>query len=178
MESVTGGISARETFAEFYEQYMPKIFRYIRYRVNNVQLTEDLTSAAFEKALASFSKYSSDRAKFSTWIFAIARNVVIDHYRVSGRREATRVLEEAAEIPSADLSPEEKLEQKVELQALQLYLAELSDDEREIIQLKFGAELNNRQIAKMLGLSETNIGTRLYRAVRKLRDSFGESENG
>lgn len=178
MSATKETISARETFAGFYEQYMPKIFRYIRYRVSNIQLTEDLTSATFEKALTGFSKYSSDRAKFSTWIFAIARNVVIDHYRVSGRRETTRVLEEATEIPSADSSPEEKLEQKVELQSLQLYLAGLSEAEREIIQLKFGAELNNRQIAKMLGLSETNIGTRLYRAVRKLRDSFGESENG
>lgn len=177
MSATKETISARETFAEFYEQYMSKIFRYIRYRVNNVQLTEDLTSATFEKALAGFSKYSSDRAKFSTWIFAIARNVVIDHYRASGRRE-TMVLEEVTEIPSADSSPEEKLEKKVELQALQLYLAELSEEEREIIQLKFGAELNNRQIAKMLGLSETNIGTRLYRTVRKLRDSFGESKNG
>ena len=178
MSATKETISTRETFAEFYEQYMPKIFRYIRYRVSNIQLTEDLTSVTFEKALTGFSKYSSDRAKFSTWIFAIARNVVIDHYRASGRRETTTVLEEAIEIPSVDSSPGEKLERKVELQALQVYLAELSEEEREIIQLKFGAELNNRQIAKMLGLSETNIGTRLYRTVRKLRNSFGESNNG
>ena len=156
---------------------MPKVFRYIQYRVSNIQLTEDLTATTFEKALVSFGKYSSDKAKFSTWIFSIARNVVIDHYRVTGRR-MTIPLEEASEVSSRDLSPEEELLKREELERLQICLTGISPDEQEIIRLKFGAELNNRQIAKMLGLSESNVGTRLYRAVRKLRDSFQESENG
>ena len=156
---------------------MPKVFRYIQYRVSNIQLTEDLTATTFEKALVSFGKYSSDKAKFSTWIFSIARNVVIDHYRVTGRR-MTIPLEEASEVSSRDLSPEEELLKREELERLQICLTGISPDEQEIIRLKFGAELNNRQIAKMLCLSESNVGTRLYRAVRKLRDSFQESENG
>ncbi len=177
MESVAGEISAGEIFAELYEQYLPKVFRYIQYRVNSMQLTEDLTSTTFEKALVNFSRYSSDKAKFSTWIFSIARNVVIDHYRASQRKQ-TAPLEEASEVASKDSSPEEELFQGEELARLQGYLAQLQQDEQEIIRLKFVAELNNRQIAKMLGLSESNVGTRLYRAVRKLRDSFQESENG
>ncbi|MEE9583404.1 MAG: sigma-70 family RNA polymerase sigma factor [Dehalococcoidales bacterium] len=177
MSATKEAVSAEETFAELYEEYMPKVFRYIQYRVNNMQLTEDLTSTTFEKALVSFSKYSSDRAKFSTWIFSIARNVVIDHYRLKGRR-MTLPLEEASEVASRNLPPEEELLKREELERLQICLTGLSEEEQEIIRLKFGAELNNRQIAKMLGLSESNIGTRLYRAVRKLRDSFQESENG
>lgn len=177
MESVAGEISAGEAFAELYEQYLPKVFRYIQYRVNSMQLTEDLTSTTFEKALVNFSRYSSDKAKFSTWIFSIARNVVIDHYRVSQRKQ-TAPLEEAGEVSSKDRSPEEELFKGEELERLQGYLSQLQHDEQEIIRLKFGAELNNRQIAKMTGLSESNVGTRLYRAVRKLRDSFQESENG
>lgn len=156
---------------------MPKVFRYLQYRVSNIQLTEDLTATTFEKALVSFSRYSSDKAKFSTWIFSIARNVVIDHYRVTGRR-MTIPLEEASEVASKDLPPEEELLKREELERLQICLTGISEEEQEIIRLKFGAELNNRQIATMLGLSESNVGTRLYRAVRKLRDSFQESENG
>ena len=177
MNAVNQAISARETFAELYEQYMPKVFRYIQYKVSNIQLTEDLTSTVFEKALVNFSRYSSDKAKFSTWVFSIARNVVIDYYRVQGRRQ-TAPLEEATEIASQDLSPEEELLKSEEREKLQVCLAELSQEEKEIVRLKFGAELNNRQIAKMLGLSETNVGTKLYRAVRKLRDGFQGSENG
>ena len=168
-------LSARETFAQLYEEYLDKVFRYIQYRVNNIQLTEDLTSAVFEKALANFSKYSKDRASFSTWIFSIARNQIIDYYRVNRKRQAVS-LEEVMHRSSNVRSPEEELERKVERERLNLCLAGLSKEEQEIIQLKFGAELNNRQIGKMLGLSESNVGTRLYRAIRKMRDSFQESE--
>ncbi len=177
MSAAKETVTARETFAELYEEYLPKVFRYLQYKVSNIQLTEDLTSAVFEKALVNFGKYSSDKAKFSTWIFSIARNLVIDHYRVQGRRQ-TVSLEEAAEMSSGDLALEEELVRKEELRKLRVSLSGLSQEEQEIISLKFGSELNNRQIARMLGLSESNVGTKLYRAVRKLRDSFQESENG
>ena len=170
-------LSARETFARLYDEYLDKVFRYIQYRVNSTHLAEDLTSSVFEKALVNFGKYSSDRASFSTWLFSIARNVVIDHYRVNRKRQ-TVSLEEVTAQSSSDLSPEEEVEREDERERLNRCLAELSKKEQEIIRLKFGAELNNRQIGKMLGLSESNIGTKLYRAIRKMRDSCRESESG
>jgi len=169
--------STRQTFAELYEEYLPKVYRYINYRINDTQITEDLTSTVFEKALTNFGKYSKDRASFSTWIFSISRNVVIDYYRAQGRRQ-TVSLDETTDIVSRDPSPEEELLKKEEREKLQVYLMELPQDEQEIIRLKFAAELNNRQIARMLGLSESNVGTKLYRSIRKLRDVFQESENG
>ena len=180
MSAVKETVSDRELFAELYEEYMPKVYRHIYYKVNNTHVAEDLTSTVFEKALTNFGRFASDKASFSTWIFSIARNVVIDHYRVQGRRQAVSLDEatEATQIASGDLSPEEEVMRSEERQRLQVCLAKLSREEQEIISLKFGAELNNRQIAKTLGLSESNVGTRLYRAVRKLRDSFQEPENG
>ena len=177
MCAVRETISARETFAVLYEEFMPKVFRYFQYRINSMQLAEDLTSTVFEKALTNFSKYSSDKASFSTWIFSIARNTVIDHYRARGRKQAFS-LEKVVNIPSSDSSPEEELERKEELKKLRVGLSVLSREVQEIISLKFSSEMNNRQIAKILGLSESNVGTKLYRAVRKIRDSFQESENG
>jgi RNA polymerase sigma-70 factor (ECF subfamily) len=165
--------SERETFTELYEEYMPKVFRYIQARVNNIPLAEDLTSATFEKALVNFEKYSKDRASFSTWIFSIARNTFVDFYRVESRRQVTS-LEEATEVVSKDLSSEEEVEKKEELQRLKRCLSQLPEEEQEIVHLKFQGELNNRQIAKMLSLTESNVGTKLYRAVRKLRESFEE----
>ena len=172
-----GTLSARETFAALYEEYLDRVFRYIQYRVNNIQLAEDLTSAVFEKALASFSKYSKDKASFSTWIFSIAHNQIIDYYRVNRKRQ-TVSLEEVTAQSSNVFSPEEALERKDERERLHMCLSGLSEEEQEIIRLKFGAELNNRQIGKVLSLSESNVGTKLYRAIRKMRDSFRESENG
>lgn len=169
--------SAREIFAELYEQYLPRVFRYISYRIGDVHLAEDLTSDVFEKALTGFSSYRSDKASFSTWLLSIARHTLIDHYRVSGKRQ-TIPLEEPANMSSENTSPEEEAVRREELQKLQICLAVLRQQEQEIISLKFGAELTNRQIAKMLELSESNVGTTLYRAVRKLRDSFRGWQNG
>ncbi|MBI4286382.1 MAG: sigma-70 family RNA polymerase sigma factor [Chloroflexi bacterium] len=160
-------------FAELYEQYLPKVFRYISYRVRDTALAEDLTSSVFEKALSKMSSYRTDKASLATWLLAIARHQVIDHYRVSSKRQAVS-LEEAADTPSPRTSPEEALIRKEEVQRLHVCLAELSEREQEIISLKFGAEMTNRQISGVLGLSESNVGTILYRAVGKLRDRFRE----
>ena len=162
-----------EIFAELYEHSLPKVFRYISYQVGDMDLAEDLTSAVFEKALTRLDSYRSDKAAFSTWLLGIARNTVIDHYRVKSRK-ITISIEETLEVASEEISSEKEAIRREELRRLETYLKELSQQEREIVSLKFGAELNNRQIAKMLTLSESNVGTILYRAICKLRDKFKE----
>lgn len=161
-----------EAFAELYEENLPKVFQYIGYRVGNVQLAEDLTSVVFEKALSKFSSYRSDKASFSTWLLTIARNTVIDHYRVRTSQQ-TVVLNETVEVADG-VSPEEEVVKNEERRRLQVCLTRLSREEQEIISLKFGSELTNRRIAGMLGLSESNVGVKLFRAIGKLRDCFKE----
>jgi len=167
--------STRETFAELYEELLPRVFRYVRYRVNSVQVTEDLTSGVFEKALTNFSKYSSDKSSFSTWIFTIARNTVIDYYRSHGRSQTISLEKTELEITSKEATPDEVVEKQEERERLKECLSKLSKEDQELISLKFGSGLNNRQIADVTGLSESNVGTKIYRAVRKLRDSFPEA---
>ena len=175
MNTVKETRSTRETFAELYEEFLPRVFRYIRYRVNSLEVTEDLTSGVFEKALTNFSKYSSDKSSFSTWIFTIARNTVIDYYRVRGKRQTISLEKSEIEISSPESTPDEMVEKQEERKQLKECLSQLPMEEQELISLKFGSGLNNRQIADVTGLSESNVGTRLYRAIRKLRDSFPEA---
>jgi RNA polymerase sigma-70 factor (ECF subfamily) len=176
--STANETSQREIFAELYEEYLPRVFRYVRYRVNEQALAEDLTSTTFEKALVNFARYSADKAAFSTWIFTIARNVIIDHFRARGRKPQVSLEEREIDVASPEPQPEEAVERHEEKLRVRRMVAGLSPEEQEIIALKFGSGLNNRQIAKALGMSESNVGTKLYRAVRKLRDSFPEKDNG
>jgi RNA polymerase sigma factor (sigma-70 family) len=162
---------------ELYEEYLPKVFRYMSYRVNDVSAAEDLTSSVFEKVLTKLTSYRSDKSSFSTWLFTIARNTVIDYYRTVSKKQ-TVPLEKAAEMSETKSSPEEEFSRKEEQQRLKACLAALSVQEQNIVSFKFGSELTNRQIANMIGLSESNVGTILYRAVRKLRDCFGRWQNG
>ncbi len=130
----------------------------------------------FEKALVHFERYSRDKAAFSTWIFSIARNTLIDYYRTSKAKHQVS-LEEAVETPAKEPSPQEQAEMNAEYKCLRGCLVKLPEADQEIIRLKFAGDLNNRQIAAMLWLSESNAGVRLFRAVKKLREDFNESWN-
>ena len=169
--------NTREVFARFYEECMPKVYRYIHYRVTNIHLAEDLTSAVFEKALDGFKRYRSSQASFLTWLMTIARNTVIDYYRRQDKRK-TVPLEEIGDMSSDNPSPEQSVIHREQLHILKVCMAGLSPQEQEIISCKFGAEMTNRQIAVIISLTESNIGTILYRAVRRLRDCFRKWQNG
>jgi RNA polymerase sigma-70 factor (TIGR02952 family) len=164
--------STAEAFADLYREYLPKVYRYISYRVADSHQAEDLTSIVFEKALTKFKSYSSKKAAFSTWIFSIARNTLIDHYRANAKQPAIQV--ENMPFLEEDHSPEEEMAKSEEYRILQSCISKLAAQEQEIISLKFGAEMTNRQIAKVIGLSESNVGIIIFRAIRKLRDSFDE----
>jgi len=171
------GSNSAEVFAGFYQEYLPKVFRYVSYRIKDTHAAEDLTSVVFEKALTNFKSFRREKASFSTWIFTIARNTLTDHYR-SLQRQATVPLDDPMPVAGKELSPEEEYDREEELQQLNACLALLSQTEQEIISLKFGAEMTNRQIASMLSMTESNIGIIVFRAIRKLRDNFREKKNG
>ncbi|HEX9896086.1 MAG TPA: sigma-70 family RNA polymerase sigma factor [Dehalococcoidales bacterium] len=163
--------SIAEIFGRLYEQYLPKVYQYVSYRVGNRTEAEELTSVIFEKALTKFGSYDSKRAAFSTWIFSIAHNTVIDHYR--GRSREQKLQKEVKlRIVAISTSPEEEAVRSEEIQKLHKCLSLLNRNEQELISLKFSGEMTNREIARITGLSESNVGTILCRAVRKLRDEF------
>ena len=166
--------STTEAFTAFYNSFLPKVFRYFSYNIADVHQAEDLTSITFEKALTKFESYSPDKASPATWIFTIARNTLFDYFRSSSQRKNVS-LDKITEDPEDQQTPEQSFLEKEESQILKKCLLKLSSKEQEIISLKFGADMNNRQIAAMLSLSDSNVGIILYRAVRKLRVEFAES---
>jgi len=101
----------------------------------------------------------------------IARNTITDHFRREGRVQVVRE-EDAPEEVSQEPGVGEQVERLEEVRQLRLCLAGLPQLDQDIISLKFGAGMNNREIARTLKVSESNVGTRLFRAVRRLRDSF------
>lgn len=155
-----------------YQRELPRIYNYFRYHFGDNAIAEDLTSATFEKAWRAREKYKRDRAAFSTWLFTIARNVAIDHLRTHRAHVSFDALEQ---IPAPD-SPHETYTRQAELAQLGALLAQLNEHERELIALKYGAELNNREIARQLGMSESNVGTTLHRVVNKLRKGWAGDE--
>jgi RNA polymerase sigma factor (sigma-70 family) len=163
--------STAEVFSGLYEKYMPKVYHFVSFRVEDKVMAEDITSAVFEKALSKFTSYDPQKANFPTWIFSIARNTLIDHYR--GRSQEQKYQKEAkVQIMVFSTTPEKDASRSEDIRKLRLCLSRLKQNEQEIITLKFTSEMTNREIAKVTGLSESNVGTILCRVVKKLRDGF------
>lgn len=162
-------------FAAIFETYYKRIFNYIAYRVSCRYTAEDLASQVFEKTLSKLSGYSAEKAPLEVWLFAIARNVVNDYYR-SRARNRFFSLDTLRELVSGKKEPEALILGSEQSDRLNQALATLSAKERNIIALKFGADLKNTEIARVTGISESNVGVILYRSMRKLKSEMGSVE--
>jgi RNA polymerase sigma-70 factor (ECF subfamily) len=148
-----------------FERYYPAVFRYFRYRGADIDTANDLASSTFEQALKYVSRYDPRKAQIQTWLFAIAHNLGINHWK---DEKQTAPLEDDLPIPD-DPPLEHALvfnqDKEQVLQAIQ----SLDARARETLALKFGGLLTNRQIAELNHLTESNVGVILYRSLLKLR---------
>ncbi|MBI1802468.1 MAG: sigma-70 family RNA polymerase sigma factor [Chloroflexi bacterium] len=157
--------SAAVDWEAVYAQELPRIYNFFRYHLDDDALAEDLTAATFEKAWRARARYRHDIAAFSTWLFKIARNVAADHFR---RSRAHTSLDDLHQLASDDRL-EEATERNAEFTQVRALLGRLPNRERDLLALKYGADMNNREIARLTGLSESNVGTILHRALSALR---------
>jgi RNA polymerase sigma-70 factor, ECF subfamily len=148
-----------------YAEQLPRIYNFFCYRLRDEATAEDLTAQTFEKAWRARHRYRKDLAGFATWLVAIARNVATDHLRAH-RDHAP--LDAAAEVAAAS-TPEDEHARASDRERLAALVERLPERERELLALKYGAGMTNRAIAELLGLSESNVGTIVHRAVQTLR---------
>lgn len=162
-------------FANLYETHLETVLNYCLFRLNNYQLAEDITAEVFERAWRNRESYVSERSGFKTWILTIARNLIIDTLRQEQKRSIVEL--NGKEL---DLSQpvEMQLENTEKVSQLLSLIQALDEHEQELITLKFGAGLTNRQIGKVLEKSESAIGTALYRIMRKLRYQWNSLSSG
>jgi RNA polymerase sigma factor (sigma-70 family) len=155
-----------DEFERLYAEEAPGLFSFLAYRTGDRALAEDLLADAFERALRSRARFDRRRGSQRTWLYAIALNALRDHARRAAAEG--RALERLADQPAPDAFA--GVEQRDQLaRALDV----LSPEEREAIALRFGAELTVPEMAKVLGERLTTVEGRVYRALRKLRDSIG-----
>lgn len=155
-------------FGKLYENYYPKVRVYFLARIGDEKKAEDLASKVFEKALAKLGSFRWQGIPFSAWLFKIAQNTLFDTFR-SERGKSRVSLENIPSLETKEAGPEEIAIQSESREILERVLLRLPSREREIIYMKFYEGCTNRVIAKHTDLSETNVGTILYRTLRKLR---------
>lgn len=152
-------------FGLLYDAYFKKIYNFIYYKTLHRETTEDLVSLAFMKALKSIGLFKADSGNFQAWLYQIARNCVIDHYRA--RKEEANI-EDIYDLASADDLLIDA-NNKIALEQVQAYLKKLKPEHREIIMLRLWEGYSYKEIAAMTGRSEANCKMAFARAISKVR---------
>jgi RNA polymerase sigma-70 factor (ECF subfamily) len=166
----------RTAFEELYATYLPKVYNYVCYRVGDESTAEDVTAEVFERALTHLHTYRSDRGAFSTWLFRIARNLVANHLRASGRRPEISSLESLPQLAANDVLPEQAAIESDRLRRVRARVRQLPERQQDVLALKFGWSLSNQEIAQAMKLKPNHVGVLLHRAVRALRLALEEEE--
>lgn len=157
-----------EQFGKLYQHYYTPILRYFQARLKDQLVTEDLTSQVFEKALKNLAKFDWQGVSFSSWLYRIARNCLIDYLRKPELRHRGEMPDEQL-ITNAETSTQSQIEQDYQSELLLKILNTLPAREREVVYMKFYAGYTNKTIAEITNLTETNIGTIIYRAIKQMQ---------
>jgi RNA polymerase sigma-70 factor (ECF subfamily) len=158
-----------DRFERLYEEHAQPLLAFLVYRTGNRPLAEDLLADTFERVLKARRRFDPRKASEKTWIYSIALNCLRDHARRSAAE--SRALEKTVPVPAGDAASG-GFEAVEEREGLTRALGTLSDEEREAIALRYGADLTVPEIARLSGEKLTTVEGRVYRALRKLRDEL------
>lgn len=162
-----------KAFDELYEYYLPRIYGYIFNRTINKEITEDLVSETFMKALSNIQKFRFKGYTFGAWLYRIAHNNIIDYFR---KHPDTRFQPLKDDQEDDDFS-EELVEQEERKRLILKCLTKLSDENQQILSLKFFEEMSNDEIAGILGCKKANIAVKMHRALKSFEKIIKSERN-
>lgn len=161
----------KEAFSELYNFFVDPLYRYVFFRVNKDD-GDDLLELIFLKIWENIKKYKNTKdSRFSSWVFRIAHNVVVDYYRNNKIKDVSEL---DINIPSLDRehNPLIKAEDKININILKKALSNMKKHYREFLILKFINELSNKEIASSLGKSEGGVRILQLRSLKSLRNEL------
>lgn len=157
-----------EKFGELYDAYIRKIYDFIYYKTHHKETAEDLTSTVFLKAFEKIKSFDCAKGTFSSWLYQIARNSVIDHYRT---KRATIDIADVWDL-AGQIDIERDLDVSQKLEKIEKYIRALRPEQREIIMLRVWQEMSYKEIAEILGKSEAGCKMAFSRAIGELRSKM------
>ena len=157
-----------------YDEHHESIFRYLWLRVGDPHLAEDLTGDVFMRMLHALPNYQSMGLPFRAWLYRIAHNLLVDHFRRNSRREPVSL--DVVETHAADDDPLVSVERRLLAERLGHALSQLDPHQREVVVLRFLAGLSLQETAAAMGRSEAAVKSLQHRSLSALRLALGEEE--
>ena len=157
----------KKAFGELYDRYIDKIYNFVYYHVDYKEVAEDSTSEIFERALANLDNFKQREVPFSAWLYKIAKNKIIDHYRK--KKDVLLDDQKSANLKDKNPGPEKLLYKKQRKKNLRTAVSSLPFDQKQAVILRYQEEMKIKEIAKILDRSEGAVKLLLNRAIKNLR---------
>jgi RNA polymerase sigma-70 factor (ECF subfamily) len=158
----------RPAFEDLYRDYLGRIYAYVRAQVGSAADAEDVTSQVFMNAYQAYARFETRNSTPAAWLFRIARNATLDHFRASNRRDRLRRTIERQ--PQAEEDPAGQAEERIQYRALLVQVAELPERQRDAISLRHSG-LSFDEVGTLLGCSEDAAKMLYHRALKALREA-------
>ena len=165
-ETVKKAVKDPEKFQELYDKYFSAIFNFVYRKIDDEDITADLTSQTFLKALGSLKKYRFKGVPFSAWLYRIASNEVNKHYR-AGKKKLVYSFDESEFEHLIEQNKGDEVE--IDIDYIIRQMQTMSETDIEVLELRFFEEKSFAEVAFILDISEANAKMRTYRAVDKLK---------
>jgi len=159
-----------EAFGLLYDFYMPRIYRFVLFKVSQREEAEDLTHQTFLKAWENIERYESRGHPFSSWLYRIAKNTVIDSYRKSSPQLSIENI--SSDLLIEESTSERDVESKLEWDKLLVGIRELSEVEQDVLIMRFVDDLTHKEVAKAIGKSEGATKVIQHRALKNLKKTL------
>jgi RNA polymerase sigma-70 factor (ECF subfamily) len=161
-----------DAFGDLYERHLMSIFRYVYYRIGEVREAEDLTETIFVKVWQALPKFKLGKSSFRTWIYRVAHNTLVDHYRT---KKEEFELPEDAPIKSSSPLPEEEVIAMERSEQISVAIRRLNPQHQEVLTLRFINEMSHEEAAKVMGKSTGAVRVLQYRALKALQQQLEQS---
>ena len=161
----------RPPFEDLYREFLGRIYAYVRAQVGSAADAEDVTAQVFMNAYQAYPRFETRNATPAAWLFRIARNATLDHFRAQGRRDRLRRTIEHE--PQAEADPAGQAEERIQYRALLARVAALPERQRDAISLRHSG-LSFDEVGTLLGCSEDAAKMLYHRALKALREAVKE----
>jgi RNA polymerase sigma-70 factor, ECF subfamily len=163
----------RPPFEDLYREYLGRIYAYVRAQVGAAADAEDITAQVFMNAYQAYARFEARNTTPSAWLFRIARNATLDHFRAHGRRE--RLRRSVEHQPVAEEDPAAQAEERIQYQALLAHVAKLPERQRDVITLRHSG-LSFDEVGNLMRCSEDAAKMLYHRALKALRESVQKED--
>ncbi len=163
-----------EQFGKIYDQYIDKIYRFVYLKVNSQEIAEDITSKVFLKGWESFQKQGAEINNPSAFLYQIARNAVIDHYREKGRAKMVSV-DNSPDLADPGTSAHDKAILNADISVIKSAMQKLKKEHQDVIIWHYLEDMSVNEIAQLTGKPEGTIRVTLHRGLKNLKDIINEA---